>query len=70
MSALSDQPSIDEAHAQLHAAGWSTRDIGVLEAGKLVWQVYAHKGNVKLVATSANRTEAWQEVARMAAEVS
>jgi hypothetical protein len=66
---LSEKLSIDEAHNQLHAACWSTGDVGVLEVGKLVWQVYAHKGDVKLVAKSENRTEAWQQVVRMAAKV-
>jgi len=37
--------TIDESHDRLHATGWSTGDVGILEAGKLVWQVYAHKGD-------------------------
>jgi len=45
--------------------GWSSGDVGILEGGKLVWQVYAHKGETKLLAKSANRDEAWQDVVRM-----
>jgi len=60
--------TIDEAHSRLHATGWSSGDVGILEAGKLVWQVFAHKGDIKLVAKSHNRIEAWVEAVRMAAE--
>lgn len=61
--------TIDEAHNQLRAAGWSSGDMGILDAGKLVWLVFCHKGDVKLMAKSANRTDAWAELSRLAAEV-
>ena len=61
--------NVDQAQAELHAAGWSTGDSATIEDGKLVWHVYCHRGNQKLVARNESRANAWAAMVKMAAEV-
>lgn len=42
--------TIDEAQAELKAAGWRTGDAAFKENGAIVWMVYCHRGETKLVA--------------------
>lgn len=60
--------TIDEAQAELLAAGWSTGDAAFRESDALVWLVYCHRDEVKLVASGSSRSEAWREAVRMACE--
>jgi hypothetical protein len=59
---------IDSARTKLRDTGWSTGDIAVSESGKLVWSVFCHRGETKLVVRGVSRTEAWTEAVKMAAE--
>ena len=60
---------IDSAQTKLRDAGWSTGDTSQPEAGKLVWSVFCHRGETKLIARGASRAEAWAEAVKLAAEV-
>ena len=58
--------TLDEAQQALHATGWSTGDTATCESGQLVWLVYCHRAEQKLVTKGPSRLEAWQAVVRMA----
>ena len=58
--------TIDDAHTQLHTAGWSVGDIETLDlAGRRVWHVYSHRGEQRVLARASTQAEAWAEVRRM-----
>ena len=58
--------TIDDAHAQLHAAGWSVGDIATSDlAGRRVWNVYLYRGEQRILARAPTQTEAWAEARRM-----
>jgi hypothetical protein len=57
---------LDRAQQTLYDAHWSTGDTAVQENGKLVWHVYCHRGEQKLVARGQSRIETWQAAVRMA----
>ena len=42
--------------------------IATTEDGKLVWQVYCHRGKEMLVARNESRANAWAAAVKMAAE--
>ena len=59
--------TIDDAHAQLHAAGWSIGDISTLNlAGRRTWNVYLHRAEQRIVSRAPTQREAWAEAWRMA----
>ena len=59
--------TIDDAHARLHAHGWSVGDIATLDfAGRRVWHVYAHREEQRILARAPTQAEAWAEAWRMA----
>ena len=62
-------PTVDSAHRSLHEARWSIGDTATLENGQLIWHVYCHRGEHKLVAKGPSRFEAWQAAVKMAAEL-
>lgn len=61
----------DAAYSLLHEAGWSVGDTAYADpdSGGLVWLVYAHRGQQQIVAKAESQTEAWNEAARLAAEI-
>ena len=61
--------TLDALQQSLHEAGWSTGDIATLANGQLLWHVYSHRGEHKLVAKADSRLEAWQAAVKMAAEL-
>ncbi len=59
--------TIDDAHSQLHAAGWSIGDIATLDfAGRRVWHVYGHRGEQRILARAPTQAEVWREALQQA----
>ena len=56
----------DEAHDKLKALAWSCGDVAFYRDGRKVWQVYAHRGEQRVIAEALTQGEAWIEAARMA----
>lgn len=59
----------DEAQIELRRAGWSFGETTAAENGKLVWQVYCHRGEQSFTARSESRPNAWVAAVKMAADV-
>jgi hypothetical protein len=58
--------TIDEIHADLHGSGWSTGEMAFDQAGRIIWQVDARRGETWIVARERNQTAAWREAWRAA----
>ncbi|MCA9124593.1 MAG: hypothetical protein H6822_19555 [Planctomycetaceae bacterium] len=58
--------SSDEAHTKLKTLGFSCGDVAFIRDGQKVWQVYAHRGQQKVIAEALTQDKAWAEAARMA----
>lgn len=61
----------DAAYSLLHAAGWSIDETAYTDtnSGRLVWLVYGHRGVQQVVAKAGSQSAAWNEAARLAAEI-
>jgi hypothetical protein len=57
---------IDRAHKLLGLLGWSYGESRHLEGERLVWQVYAHRVEDRIVVNAPSQAEAWDEALRQA----
>lgn len=53
------------AHA-LHRLGWSSGEMAFNNGRAVVWQVYAHRGDQRIVARAPTQSEAWVAAAEQA----
>jgi hypothetical protein len=51
--------SVDASCAALHQLGWSCGDLAFDVRERPVWQVFAHKGEQKIVTRAASQADAW-----------
>jgi hypothetical protein len=58
--------SIDGSCAALHQLGWSCGDLAFDEGGGPFWQVFAHKGEQKILTRSPSQSDAWSAAADQA----
>ena len=58
----------DAAYSLLHAVGWSIGDTAYRNPAtrRLVWMVYCHRGEQRIVAKAQSQAAAWNEAVRMA----
>jgi hypothetical protein len=63
-----DEPakSVDANCATLHELGWSCGDLAFDEGDGLIWQVFAHKGDQKILTRSSSQADAWSTAADQA----
>ncbi len=61
----------DAAYSLLHDAGWKIGDTTYADpdSGRLVWMVYAHRGEQKIVARAESQAAAWNEAVRLTTEI-
>jgi hypothetical protein len=57
---LPDEPTIDEAAALLHRAGWSAGDLAIKAAAGVIWTVFAHREEQRIVIRAQTQQAAWQ----------
>ena len=57
--------AIDAAQGELARHGWSAGDMALTTAAGLIWMVYAHRGEHRIVAKAASQATAWSEAARL-----
>ncbi len=71
MNSPSDEPSatVDTCAAALHCLGWSCGDLAFDEGNGLVWQVFAHNGEQKILVRAASQADAWSAAADQASEL-
>lgn len=50
---------VDECHAVLYRAGWSTGDTKAILPTGTVWQVYAHRREHRIVTRAPSQALAW-----------
>jgi hypothetical protein len=55
----------DSCQSALHNAGWSIGDTAIRTATGVVWMVYGHRGEHRIVAKAPKLEDAW----RLAAEI-
>jgi hypothetical protein len=58
--------TIDACQARLHAAGWSIGDMAVRTSKGMMWVVFAHRGDERVVARAQRQAAAWKEAVRLA----
>lgn len=51
--------TVDAGANALHQRGWSCGDMEFNDARTAVWQVYAHRGDQRIVARAPTQNEAW-----------
>jgi hypothetical protein len=56
--------TIDEAQNVLSEAGWNVGDVFVTAQGESFWQVYAFRGEQRIVANAPSQLDAWLEAVR------
>ncbi len=63
--------TFDAAYALLHEAGRSVGDTAYVapDRRRLIWLVYAHRGEQQIVAKAKSQTAAWNEAVRFAAKI-
>lgn len=61
--------TIDSYSDTLHRAGWSSGDLSFNNGERLVWQVYAYRGDQRIVARASTQSEAWWLAAKQARDV-
>lgn len=62
--------TIDKAHDQLHAHGWSVGSYQILDRKhRRLWVVEAHRDGKLVQARATTAAEAWKRVAEMAAKM-
>ena len=57
--------TIDDAQRELARLGWSTGDMAVTTPSGVLWLVYAHRGEHRIVVKAASQATAWREAARL-----
>ena len=56
----------DQSLTSLHDLGWSCGDVAFYEDKGIVWVVYAHRGDQKVVARAPLQRDAWDSAAEQA----
>ncbi len=56
---------VDAWEKELHAAGWSIGDMAIYLPAGVVWMVYGHRGEQRIVAKAPQQADAWRQAAKM-----
>lgn len=57
---------IDAAQAELPRSGWSAGDMAMATPSGVVWMVYAHRGEQRIVGKARGEATAWREAVKVA----
>ncbi|HEX3999418.1 MAG TPA: hypothetical protein VHX65_12780 [Pirellulales bacterium] len=61
--------TVDECSNVLHRLGWSCGDMAFNDGRAVVWQVFAHRGDQRIVVRAPRQGEAWAAATRQAMKV-
>ena len=61
--------NVDVWQTELREAGWSIGDMAVLTPAGLIWIVFGHCGDQRIVAKAPTQADAWREAARMSVHI-
>ena len=61
--------NVDAWQAELHEAGWSIGDMAILTPAGLVWMVFGHCGEERIVAKAPTQADAWRAAARLSVQI-
>lgn len=61
--------NVDAWQGELREGGWSIGDVSVFTPAGLVWMVFGHCGDQRIVAKAPTQVDAWREAARMALRI-
>lgn len=56
---------IDAAQTELAHRSWSAGDMALTTTTGVLWMVYAHRGEHRIVAKAESQATAWQEAATL-----
>jgi hypothetical protein len=61
-----NRSNIDACQITLHELGWSCGDLAYRDDDRVVWQVFARRGEQNIVARATRQRDAWQAAVEQA----